>query len=295
MTTSNPYEAPQSLVDHAAPMRSSNNWLAAASSFRGRASRKKFWLTLFIFVAMYLLACLGWDILFLLAETIATYWPSFGSVVPPAFAVLVITALIVSFYLVIAVCARRWHDLNRSALWALLCFVPFVNTLVTIFVLGCIRGTPGPNRFGPDPTVDPAIDELVNAGHWQGGRDRVNLDETWINDAQLAAMDGDPSIEELLLSGASITDAGLEHIARLPNLRELDLSLTAVTDAGVASLTSLVSLRTLWLGGTKITDAALAKLAVLPGLADLHVRNTEVTSAGIEQFARLRPDCRVHA
>ena len=49
----------------------------------------------------------------------------------------------------ISIGVRRLHDLDRTAWW-LLIFL----TLIGIFVLlvwFCLRGTQGPNRFGPDP------------------------------------------------------------------------------------------------------------------------------------------------
>jgi uncharacterized membrane protein YhaH (DUF805 family) len=52
---------------------------------------------------------------------------------------------------VIAVSAKRWHDYNRSGWWALVNLVPPVGWLVSLALNGFIPGTPGPNRFGPDP------------------------------------------------------------------------------------------------------------------------------------------------
>jgi uncharacterized membrane protein YhaH (DUF805 family) len=49
----------------------------------------------------------------------------------------------------LAVAARRLHDTDRTAWWLLLAL-----TGIGIFVLlvwFCFKGTPGPNRFGPDP------------------------------------------------------------------------------------------------------------------------------------------------
>ena len=51
----------------------------------------------------------------------------------------------------IAVSAKRQHDFNFSAWWALVHFVPVVGSLVLIVVDGVMPGTHGPNRFGPDP------------------------------------------------------------------------------------------------------------------------------------------------
>lgn len=51
----------------------------------------------------------------------------------------------------IAVSAKRQHDFNFSAWWALIHFIPAVGSLVLLLVDGLMPGTPGPNRFGPEP------------------------------------------------------------------------------------------------------------------------------------------------
>lgn len=51
----------------------------------------------------------------------------------------------------IAVSAKRQHDFNFSAWWALIHFVPAVGSIILIIVDGMMPGTPGPNRFGIDP------------------------------------------------------------------------------------------------------------------------------------------------
>jgi uncharacterized membrane protein YhaH (DUF805 family) len=50
----------------------------------------------------------------------------------------------------LAVAMRRLHDLDRSGWWVLLFLIPIVGGIVLI-VWFCSPGTPGPNRFGPDP------------------------------------------------------------------------------------------------------------------------------------------------
>jgi uncharacterized membrane protein YhaH (DUF805 family) len=50
----------------------------------------------------------------------------------------------------LAVSVRRLHDLDRSGWWILLVFVILIGWIVLI-VWNCTKGTPGPNRFGPDP------------------------------------------------------------------------------------------------------------------------------------------------
>jgi uncharacterized membrane protein YhaH (DUF805 family) len=51
----------------------------------------------------------------------------------------------------IAVSAKRQHDFNFSAWWALIHFVPAVGSILLIVVDGIMPGTNGANRFGPDP------------------------------------------------------------------------------------------------------------------------------------------------
>lgn len=61
----------------------------------------------------------------------------------------------------IAVSAKRQHDFNFSAWWALIHFVPAVGSIVLLLADGLVPGTRGPNRFGPDPRPHAGI----NNGH----------------------------------------------------------------------------------------------------------------------------------
>jgi uncharacterized membrane protein YhaH (DUF805 family) len=49
----------------------------------------------------------------------------------------------------LAVSVRRLHDIDRTGWWLLLAFT-VIGGLVLIY-WACLRGTIGPNRFGPDP------------------------------------------------------------------------------------------------------------------------------------------------
>ena len=46
------------------------------------------------------------------------------------------------------------RERNRSAWWALLFLIPFIGWII-IIVFNCQAGTPGENRFGPDPKLEP--------------------------------------------------------------------------------------------------------------------------------------------
>jgi len=52
----------------------------------------------------------------------------------------------------LGVTIRRLHDTDRSGFWIFLALVPIVGGIILI-VWEATAGTPGPNRFGPDPKV----------------------------------------------------------------------------------------------------------------------------------------------
>jgi uncharacterized membrane protein YhaH (DUF805 family) len=47
--------------------------------------------------------------------------------------------------------AKRWHDRDKSGWWSLILLIPFIGGIWMLIELGFLRGTDGPNRFGPDP------------------------------------------------------------------------------------------------------------------------------------------------
>lgn len=51
----------------------------------------------------------------------------------------------------VAVSIKRWHDRDESGWWVLVALVPVVGWAYMLFVNGFLRGTPGPNRYGPPP------------------------------------------------------------------------------------------------------------------------------------------------
>ena len=50
----------------------------------------------------------------------------------------------------LALHTKRWHDQNRSGWWQLLCVVPGIGTFATIIMCGFLKGTDGPNDYGPN-------------------------------------------------------------------------------------------------------------------------------------------------
>lgn len=61
--------------------------------------------------------------------------------------------------IIIVVNIRRIHDLDMSGWWVILLLVPLLNCAVIGMCL--VKGTPGPNRFGPDSLMPGVNDHLL--------------------------------------------------------------------------------------------------------------------------------------
>jgi uncharacterized membrane protein YhaH (DUF805 family) len=96
--------------------------------FQGRARRKEYWMfVLFSIIVSIVIGIIGGVLhtaILGMLYNLAIFVPS------------------------IAVGVRRMHDTDHSGWWLLL---PIVN-----LVFACTDGTPGPNRFGEDPKLQPA-------------------------------------------------------------------------------------------------------------------------------------------
>ncbi len=47
---------------------------------------------------------------------------------------------------------KRFHDRDKSGWWVLIGLIPIIGAIWLLIELGFLKGTPGPNRFGPPVT-----------------------------------------------------------------------------------------------------------------------------------------------
>jgi len=73
-------------------------------------------------------------------------------------------ANLVFLWPLIAISAKRQHDFDFSAWWALIHFVPGIGFLVLMVADGSVPGTHGTNRFGADPR-EALARARINSGH----------------------------------------------------------------------------------------------------------------------------------
>jgi len=95
----------------------------------------------------------------------------------------------------------------------------------------------------------------------------LDLQQTQVTDAGLAALTPFTKLRKLQLQKTSLTDAGLEHLGKLTSLEILNLYGTAVTDAGLLHLADLRNLKKIYLWQTNVTPEGAGKLrAAVPGV-----------------------------
>ena len=113
------------------------------ADFSGRSRRKEYWMwTLFVVIVYAVLYT------WMISAVVSTAGEPTAMVGLP-FILLMIFALAILIP-GIAVTVRRLHDQEKSGLMFLLVFVPLVGPII-LLVFMCIEGTPGPNKYGPDP------------------------------------------------------------------------------------------------------------------------------------------------
>jgi uncharacterized membrane protein YhaH (DUF805 family) len=100
-------------------------------NFSGRAQRSAFWWwAVFVIIV---------DIIVFIVDRVILGGPVLAWI---AFLALILPGLAIS--------VRRLHDLDRSGWWLLIVLIPLVG-LIVLLIWYCMRGTPAPNQYGPDP------------------------------------------------------------------------------------------------------------------------------------------------
>ena len=120
------------------------------AEFAGRSQRKEYWMfvlfQIIVMIVPYILLFAGAPAVDpMTGETMG----SPGVLFYLAFIIIIVFAL-VTIIPSIAVIVRRLHDTDHSGWWYWIQLIPLVGPIIMLVFL-CSDGTPGPNRFGPDP------------------------------------------------------------------------------------------------------------------------------------------------
>lgn len=119
------------------------NWKNLLFSFEGRVGRGPYWMFLIV-----MLVVVGGLFALSMASMVNAEDPSSAGAMA---SVPMMIAMLVLLWPALAIQAKRWHDVDKSAWWILIGLVPVVGGLIALVFNGFIAGTPGANRFGPVP------------------------------------------------------------------------------------------------------------------------------------------------
>ena len=126
------------------------DWKNLLTSFQGRINRQPYWLGAIVLAVISVVLIGGAMALF--ATYTATDDPTkYDMHMSPIGWIITVIAYIALIWFGLAIQVKRWHDRDKSGWWVLIGLVPVIGGIWALVECGFLRGTPGANRFGPDP------------------------------------------------------------------------------------------------------------------------------------------------
>ncbi len=110
------------------------DWQNLFLTYDGRLNRQPFWIGNIVLTVINIAATL--------------LGLAIGGAVGNLISIVVSLALL---YPGICIAIKRAHDRDKSGWWILIILIPLVGIIWYIVEFGCLRGTEGPNQYGPDP------------------------------------------------------------------------------------------------------------------------------------------------
>lgn len=117
-------------------------------SFKGRITRSQYWASTLLFSwGLFFAVGLLSTVIVGILETMFEENPPAWILVPLAVPIF-LSLLIVPIWTGLAANIKRLHDHDMSGWWQLVLMIPILGWFVSFVLLGCTRGTEGPNRYG---------------------------------------------------------------------------------------------------------------------------------------------------
>jgi len=127
---------------------------ALFASLQGRVGRKTYWIVWAILAGFTLACCLASYVV----GKVAADSLNAGIVID-------VVWLVIFLFVALIVHVRRWHDLGFSGWMSLTANMPYLGLIISVAILGFVRGADGPNIYGEDPVFRrcrPGPQPLVN-------------------------------------------------------------------------------------------------------------------------------------
>ena len=122
--------------------------------FEGRFSRKQFWLTSLLVGLLETGLLIGVVAVFATITILLEIKPENAGLILtiPFFGIFGFVGII-NTWISLAIHVKRFHDRNKTWVWILISFIPFIGPIWMFIECGFLRGTIGKNQFGPDPVT----------------------------------------------------------------------------------------------------------------------------------------------
>lgn len=118
---------------------------------------------------------------------------------------------------------------------------------------------------------------------------RLNLENTEINDNAFSEISTLKNLECLLLQSTQLQGTGFSKLKNLTKLRVLTIGHNQLSNANFRDLKQLPKLRTLQISDAQINDQALKDIATIDQLEALDISNNKkISDIGIKQLAKLK-------
>ena len=130
------------------------DWKYLLTSFEGRISRQPFWLSvLALFIAQWVIMIIAGMVFgfSMMGGMDPNMTPEQAATMATSGMMPIIIISLLFLYPALAIYTKRWHDRGKSGWWTLILLVPFIGFIWFLVECGFLRGTPGPNSYGPDP------------------------------------------------------------------------------------------------------------------------------------------------
>ncbi len=113
------------------------DWIYLFTSTEGRIGRLSYWMGV-LAIAVITLVSMFIDVFL-------------GTISDQGYGLVSGIVTLIMIFPWIMLYAKRWHDRDKSGWWTLILLVPVIGSLWMLIECGFLKGTDGPNRFGPDP------------------------------------------------------------------------------------------------------------------------------------------------
>ena len=121
-------------------------------SFQGRSNRARWWIGLIVLSVIG--SILGGIFVGGAMASIYGIDPQNTAAIMAAMTGVFVPASIIGLVMLwpsLALYTKRWHDRGKSGWWTLIILIPIIGGIWALIELGFLRGTVGPNNYGPDP------------------------------------------------------------------------------------------------------------------------------------------------